>query len=578
MIHDTGHAAKFDVVVTIDSVDYSQWLAGSVSITAEEGAPRVATFAIVPQTSADLSFVSGKDVTIDIVLQRGATTETYRRFTGKVESQEFDASSRLLQIIARDAYEQTILACADPDAVYDLLADAQPYVCEEVHGAWNYADPDPLAYFEALEQASLGATFIDSFGVWRAVPWAIDTEVASLTASDVDADSLVVSIPNRDELPANVVAKLVHRHHRLHSMEVALSWEHVDYSRYLLDGLPNLPKSTVQAAIDGISDWYVKGKVVITEPTPGSYPVIVGGVTRYYLLDASVAPNLCDALSATLYRRWYQDVETVYSYSIPMGGIGDDETVSATLNSDFNAGDWERADTTETTTGLYSANAPTVTTPPTGYEGLSAPWPPANGAMNWFGSHDIWTIQFAATYVVAQALRRAAEGKRKRQVRFSRMSDPRFEIGQVLAVAAYDVAAKGQIISFDESIDLEAGNGTTTYVIACPEGDSVFAEIISVDVVPAEPTDSYAGGTIVLGNHIGAAYETPAVPDEDALVGFLCNVLPTADSYDSEKPVFNTQFRIIMPQVDADARDPVTVDGSLAVAVTMCSGNLEISF
>ena len=484
--------------------------------------------------------------------------------------------TRVAQLACRDGWQERPLACtsaADVEALLGGLATPSAAVAP-----WSATEPDPAAYFGTLLDTVPGATAIDANGLWRVIPWSIGTPMATFTAADVFDESVRVLTAARADVPSAVKAALAVRYHRLHSAEVNLTWTAVANTYYVVDGLPTLPKSTVMAALEGVSGWLIKGKPTIVEPLPGSFPVLVGGDTVNYIVSPEFARTTCHSFTATLYRRWYQEVEASYTITIPMGGASDrDESIRASIASTFDAGAWETTPSSESASSLYQANAPTVTTPPTGYEGLPAPFPPANGALEHLGDIALPDLQAAAQHVVARAVRKAASGKRKRRVIFERPLDPRWEIGAVLAVNACGVAATGQVSELEHTLDLDSGAASSTITLAAPDSAGASTTFSAAVSAPATSvTHTLVNPT--LGTHVDASYDTPAVPTEDNLLGFLCNVVPTSSNYDASKPVYEPQFRLILPEIGATVRDPLAFELPITASVSIAGGSLALTF
>lgn len=569
-----GQHFRAQATVIIGGVDVSARLTGEVIISAEEDAARTASLSLIPASSAALTALDGQPITIDLTIWRGAMTTTIRRFTGKVERVEYNAGQRVASLACRDAYQDTIKGLASAAAAQSLLAGkAEPGGIVQ----WSDAEPDPESYYSRLLATLPGACAIDGSGTWRVIDWMIAAPSETFGPGDVFADSVTVSRPPRSEMPASIKATLNFRYSRLFSAEKTVSWTAPNRSQYVVDGLPVLPKASVQSALAGLNGWMVKGTPTITEPTPGSYPVIVGGQTVFYTVSYEAAALTCAALNATLYRRWYQQVEVSYSTSIAMGGLaGVDDTV-VSLVSDFDAGGWETAKTSESNVGIYQANAPTPSTTPSGYEGLPAPFPPANSALDWHPDIDAAALNAAARHVVAMALRKAAAGRRKQTVSFTRPLDPRADLGAVLAINAYGLSATGQVVAFEDRISIGSGDATSTYTLACPDGSGNVTGY-SASVTPPGNTIAVSLTMPALDTHVGGSYATPAAPVENDLIGFLCNVLPTSNNYDASKPVYEPQFRLIMPAISDLLTDPLPLSAPITAAVAIAGAGITVVF
>jgi hypothetical protein len=572
------YALRWSPTCLVGGVDVSARLTGRISVSAAEDSARTASLQLIPTSASQLLAFEGQAITLDVAIISGGGTATYRILTGVVERCEFSPGERVATLSCRDGYQERPLACASAAAVEALLgglAYPSPGLLP-----WSDSEPDPSAYFYGLLETLPGATAIDGSGIWRVVPWAIGTPAASFAAGDVLDGSVSVQLPPRSSLPVDIHAALVVRYNRLHATEANITWQAVEPVRYIVDGLPMLPKSTVQAAISGLAGWYTKGEPEIAEPTPGTTMVNVGGVSVPFVVTDETARTSCESLDATLYRRWYQGLEVAYTVTIPMGGSSDrDTSIRDSLVSTFDANEWETTPSSESEIGIYQANGPVVVTPPTGYEGLPLPWPPTNSSVD--HAPDILTadLEAAAEHVVAKAVRLAAKGRRQRQVLFSRHIDPRWEIGAVLSVVANGVTATGQLAEFDHVLDLDSGEATTSMTLAVPVGNA-SATASSATITGYSATVSNIITAPTLGNHVGAHYDTLSspFPEDDSLQGFLCNASSLSDNYDVAAPVYVTQFRIVMPEISATVRDPLLIEQEMAAVCDIADGSLAITF
>ena len=566
---------KWSVAITIAGVVQTQ-LTGEVKISGGEDAARVASFSVIPASVPELLGFESSPVSIDVTLFRPGVSSTMRRFTGRVETVEFDPTTRVATLQCRDGYQERPKNCtsaADVEALFGGLASPMSKIV-----TWSDDQPDPLDYFRRLQDTMVGACAIDSSGSWRAIPWHIGAPAATFDAGDVFSESVKASWSNRRDLPSAIRAKLNFRFSRLHCVEIPITWDDPGYSDHLVYLLPVLAKTTIQQALESLGSWMIKGSPVMIGPVAGDHPVIVGGQTQHYVVPYETSISACSSLTATLYRRWYQQVQTSYVVDIPMGGSSErEDSTSATLTSSFDASQWETAPNTESSLGLYFLNPPVNPMPPTGYEGLPAPFPPANSALDYYPDLTLADVQAASRHAVSLALRRAAAGKRKQTVRFSRPIDPRWEIGAVLAISAYGVSATGQLVDFEDVLDMDSGDATSTLTLACPDGSGTVTSFTSTLAAPPMEV-AHALLMPALGTHMGNWTSTPAVPVEDSLVGFLCNVYPTAPAADNAKPNYIPQFRLIMPEIPADVRDPLMIEAPISASVSIAGSGISVVF
>lgn len=584
LVFDTSTGAvHWYATVRIGGLDVSGRLTGSLQVGAGEAEARVASFSLIPLSVLDLASFDSAPVTIDLTLFRPGQTATYRRFTGRVETVEFLPAERLVNIACRDGYQERIKAigsAAEAAALMGGLAVADQKIL-----AWSDSEPDPVGYFNNLLQTMRGSVAIDSSGLWRAIPWSIGLPLATFSDGDVLDNSVMLSRPNRADVPVSIVATLIHRFYRLHAGAVNVQWAGVDRYDLVIDGLPTAPKSMIMAALNGASGWLIRGEVAMTEPPVGGFLVQVGPHSVSYLTSAQQAALTCQSFQAWMYRRWYQQVEVRYRVTINTGGASErDESIAASIESKFDAAAWETTPTAETSNGIYAANAPPVVQPKTGYEGLKAPWPQINQALDHYADLSPADLSASVDYVVAMALRKAAAGARKQTIQFERPLDPRWEIGSVLEVNAYGLSGIGQLVSFDDRLDHDTGEVVSRMELACPKGNGAQTDF-TASIVPPVPNVQHSFFMYPLSNWYGSSTRTPPNPPEEQMLGFLFNVQPLSAStfpaystYDPAAPVYNQQFRIVMPGIPAGVRDPLVIDSDITATIDIAGSGVGVAF
>lgn len=572
-----GYGVRWSPLVELDGVDVSARLTGPISVTAAEDSARLATVTLILASSAALATLENAAIAIGVQVITSTGSAFYRIFTGRVEQvSDIYPALQTVTLTCRDGWQERQAACAseaDVRALFAGLATLAPKI-----QPWNVEAPDPVSYFNELLATLPGATFIDRNGLWQVAPWTIGTPAITFTAGEVFDNSLVVSKKPRAELPGAYVGTLKHRHPRLHSAELTLYWTGPSYTNFVVYGVPWLTKSVAQAALDGLGEWHIKGKATLTSPTAGSHSVLVGGQTVYYIVSEEAAPILCASLTATMYRRWYQEAETSYTFTITMpGGSDRDQIVTGNIESTFVNGDWENAPKTDSGLDLWVANGPTPTVTPTGYEALPLPHPPTNSAIDHWSDIVQADLDACAAVLVAKVVRSAAGALRRDTVKFTRPIDPRHELGAVIGVVADGVTATGQIVEVDYLLDLDSGSAETTYTLACPVG-TVGATTSSASVTAPTVSVTHALTAPTLSNHFGALVGNTMTPNPDLLQGFLCNLLPSVAAYDGSVPIYQEQFRLIMPAISATHRDGLEQSGTLAATYNISGGSLAISF
>jgi len=361
-----------------------------------------------------------------------------------------------------------------------------------------------------------------------------------------------------------------------------LSWEEPERVNYITRGIFAPQKSMVAQALENLGDWIVKGNPSLASPLPGNYAISVGGDTIFYIVSFEAAPFLIRTMNATVYRRWYQDIERNYQVTVELGGFsGRDESIRRSIRSTFNASGWESGRRSEPSLGIYTDNAPPGSEDdpePTGYEALAAPWPPSNSSMDHLADMTAGDVQLACNHVVAEATKTAAKWRRRQRVSFERPADLRLEIGEVAGFSAYGVSGKGQVSAWAESYDIDTGSCVGAYTFAAPSGTGTGTGFTSSITLPSVAVP-HALATPTLSNHIGADSSTyDGWVNPDSLTGYLCNTLPTSGFYDDTAPVYETQFRIVLPEVPASVRDPAVESVEIEAEINLADSGLAITF
>lgn len=571
------HGLSWSASVVVNGVDISSRLVDRMSIQAAEESARVAAFSMVVASSVELAGLESAPVTVDLTVFSITGAATYRRFTGVVETVDFAPESRIATLHCRDGYQERIKACSSSAAVESMFSGLHTACLPLLK--WDDAKPDAPAYFSGLLATVPGSVFIDGAGLWRAFSWDIGPAETTFSPADIFDDTLRLSGADRSGLPAAIEATLTLRVARLHNVDLAVSWEGVSYNLVGLGLGSWTSKTSILNALAGLDGWLVKGAPAMTSPL-GSYVVQNGSGGQFPMIIQS--PELmCLAFSATLYHRWYQEVDYVFTSTIDVGGSSDrDTSIAHTMATDFDAAGWETVPSRSVDVSVYAANPPTGNTPTqTGYEALPGPWPPLNGALDYCPDISTDDIQAAARFVVSKAIRLAAQGRRQRRVEFARPLDPRLDISAVLAVNYPMMQAHGQLAEFTDDLDFDGGSAVTSLTLTCPVGDSTVTSVGTVAIdAPSAADVAHSPAAPILGNWTGSANTMTVELDDSKIQGLLWNLAPTAAQYDATKPMYTQQFRIVMPAIPVALRDPTTINQTITAAFSLAGGSLTNIF
>jgi len=577
-----GKTVYWSAIVTVAGQDVSDRLRGQLTIRAAEDSAREASFSLIPISAAQLAAIDGAPVTIDIVLRTVTSYAVYRRFTGHVDQpDDFDPATRTVTLHCRDGYQERPKACKSAAEVQALLG-GKAAVCDGLV-AWSDAAPSPASYFSGLLDTLPGAVAIDGSGRWQVIDWSIGAPAATFGPGDIIDGSLRVRWSAKADLPAAVTASLTLRYNRLHQVVVPVTWDGLSYSRIGLDGCTWPTRAAVTEALSGLQNWHVRGAITFGMLAPGAYPMIHDGTSTNLLISETYSQTYCNHADATMFSRWYQEVDRKYTITISLAGSSDrDESINEAISSAWSGGsDWEKETTSPAASDIYAANAPGSSIDADGdgiadvLEAVAAPYPPDNGALDYCPDVD---PSGAVAHVAAKALRKAAQGLRDRRVSFDRVIDPRWELGAILAVSSDGVSAVGQLSEFEETLDHESGTCIGTYYLSVPAGNATTTGITVTGIPPLSNTVAHAISAPALQNWVGASQTTLANPDIKVMSGHLTNVTPQADSYSAAAPVYVEQFRVVMPELAAEVRDPLTDPAAVTVTWHIAAGSLTIDF
>ncbi len=570
-----GGQVEWQAIVMIREIDVSSRITGKMTIQRAENSAGIAEFNVVPRSVAELSAFDCADVFIEYLIRskRSEDWSRIRRFHGKVEAVEFDYDQRIAKIICRDGYLDRIKSCKSADEVAALVPNA--FVDPRIT-TWDAANPDPVSYFDALASTVCGSAFISGSNVWNTTRWDRETDLLVFSGKDIFDATLSIRGADKRSIPASIRATLTCRVKRLHCAEVPLRWEAFGYDRFLLDGLSYPNKATILSVLAGASGWYVKNEAEIVGPEPGVHFVINNGNSTPFVFSEEVAKATAIGLSVTMYHRWYQEIDMRYVVDIPLGGGSDrDDTVSISIASDWDAGGWESAPDAKSNIGIYLRGGPAVVEVKTGYEGLPAPYPPANSAIDYAPDID---LSSSLAVLCARALRAGVSGLRKRQFSFEKPIDPRIEIGCGVALTKGQFYGRGRVVSFIDVLDHDNGSASTRVDVSCPQGRPQQPNDFSVPSVDDLDPISHVWPSPTLGNFIGGSVDTPEFAPDNQIIGWLTNCNPLGRSAKGSAPLFVEQFRLIMPEIDAVHRDPETIERLVNVKFQIASGELVVEF
>jgi hypothetical protein len=561
----------WSVSVSLGGTDVSARLTGQISITAEEGAARIAELTLSPTTGAiDPTAWVGAAVTIDYCLTdaAGATLFSARRFTGKVDIPEYNPTDRTVTYRCTDGLQPTLEA-TDHSAIDALTPGA----------LWtqDLFDADADGYQYATDRASTVpySLDLDCAGTWRWTAWAAkgsaDLELAD---GDILDRSLAVSLASARDLLNRIELAVEYRWERLYHRELKIGWFCTeDLCDYLERSFELPTRDMALRAVEG-TGWLLSS--ISFTPLPPSDTYNCGGIDR--ILINSYYPELIWGFDAKAVRRWTQTVTERYALTLYAAGS---EARHGTITSEagesyqteYDSESWEGLGADNATLSRF-ATASVSSYPDGSTVGDAGLYPPPAGATALDNGDYVieQSERSRANALIAAALAvqstRILASHRRNYVEASIALHPWVDRHHTVRIATTYLTATGKVHTVQDRLDLGSGEATTTVRIAVSRGGTGNgAAALAAPTPPAAPSPAAPSGGAGFNTdgdtYLGGIVGAPAY-DED-WAGFTGNyAIPEPGS-----EVYPRRLTIDFPEVVTALRDEhqasVSADYSIAI-------------
>lgn len=560
---------RWTASVTLDGLDVSARLTGVITVSAEEGAARLARFALLPAAgTVDPLAWTGSPVTLDVVRVAGAVTAPVRVFTGRVDVAEYDPITRLVAFNCTDDLQNVVAALDKADI--DALVAGRYHVAAQgdIDEHWAYAQArleSRAASLDANAYAGPRVTDWDGLATWR-----------TFDEADLLDGSLSVELPRRRDLVNRVDVAYEYRHHRLRDRRASISFAaSIQGADALASGYRLPQRSEIEAALSGCG-WQVVSTafnagytyVKISDPT-GAPP---GGSGDWWMVGGGGVASF----SARLAQRHAQTVTESYALTVcAPDSIAANGALAVPLRGAL-ASTWN----------------------PEKWEQDLAELPALNDAEQDYAPD----YARAESDAAIQTLVDMARVKILASHRHARASGavpclPEVDLDKAARFDTVTLDATGKIAAFDHRLDLQSGSATTTITLALSgiaaggiTPSTPVAAPAAPDIEAVTGNDPWADSLPLLNVWVGAV-NNHAYSDD--LMGFLVNAEPSYSAHNftlattisvenayydvgtlhgavlenSAYPV--TGFRIRMPGVAPTHRDPVTLEQSASYDVAI---------
>lgn len=541
---DATDATNWSARCLIDAVDVSARLVGQASVTAEEGAARIASVSLLPASGVidPLDYV-GKPIVLDYVLVIGGVNVPRRIFTGRVDTPAYDPASTLLRLTCVDDLQNRV---AELDrAVIDGLIGGRytEAVQGELDDNWDYA--------QALLTTVPASLDAGASGGMRVTPWELATTWATYSESALLYERARLTLPQRSTMVNSVSIAFDYRYPRLRQRYTSVGW-----SGTQIDMAPAGYQYPTQADIEGAANgtgWTVTTGIFY--PAPAAIPHSSGGFI--YPEDDAI-----DLAILYLTQRHSQTVTEAYALTVtaPESVTLNGELPHAlrgALESSFDGTAWESALDV-------------------------APLMPSGGEQDYAPDAPRVDSDYAIDTLLDQARTKILSTHRGARVGNAILCNPDLDLDKKVAISTAAVDAAGKVAKVVHTLDFSAGSAVSEFEIAIFGAGG--AGIITPDTLapptpPAEADETQDWPSAILALSVNTYGVTPYT---DSLMGlilnppesiFVENIPPGGTSASYPNPYYVagsypvTGFRVQMPGViDAD-RNPIVKPVSASYSI-----------
>lgn len=190
---------------------------GQVAVEQREGKATLADLDFFPTPPLDLPALTGQSLVIDVVDETRSIT--VRRFTGKVDTPEYDPNTGRVHLTASDVLAATVgaLSVAEVDTLTGAEAQWSAHVFSPNPTRWQYA-LDRMS----TRPASLDA---DAYGVPRVTDWAAKaTPDLAFTDADVVDGTPRLTLPSRQAIRNKIACTFTYVYPRLALRKCRYTW------------------------------------------------------------------------------------------------------------------------------------------------------------------------------------------------------------------------------------------------------------------------------------------------------------------------------------------------------------------
>lgn len=554
-IFDSLVTSAWSAKVLLGGVDVSNLLEGALSVDAEEGAARVASFTLAPAAGAidPIEWV-GASVVISLLRVASGQSVATRMFKGKVDVPSFDPVAGRVSFVCVDDLQNRVAALSKEEI--DTLVGGRYHVGAQgqIDEHWEYAQ----ARLESVP-ASLDA---NAYGNFRVTPWDGLAVWKTFTEEDVLDQSLSIDLPRRTDLVNRVDVAYEYRYYRCRQRVVNLSWATTIIGPSALARAYAQPsRDEARSAVHGtgwevLAESYYPGWAYVATGEPSGYTGEYTGSEWWLQVPGS---DQCGSFSASLGQRHAQNVSETYTLTVtsPQSIAHSGELVSPLR------GAYETSWTPEQWEQDWSVDTPDASV----------------GDVDYAGSETRAESDECIAALVDMAKTKILSSHRHARVGFAIPCMPELDLIHAVSLDADAIEATGKVVRVEHTLNIDSGEATTLVTMALSGVESTGIASTDASDPPSPPDvdeatgdDNWWLGVYPLGNWTGAYTLSP--PYTAYLAGYLVNapeqitvwtgdwteaVVRDNPSYDAAETYDTTGFRILLPGVADTHRNPLSI-------------------
>lgn len=559
-VHEPGLPTNWGLRCLLNGVDVSARLRGMQSVEAEEGAARIASLQLLPPAGAlDVLDYVGVPVVLDFVRRIGAAEVPVRVFTGRVDTPTYDMATRTLALSCTDDMQNRVAAMSTADIDALIPGRYSVAVQGEQTDNWDYA----VARMTTVP----GSLDCDANGGLRVTMWDGLPLYDTLDDTSLLWPAQPPEFPQRTEIINRVEIDYAYRYARVRQRNTTVGFSatraDMDKCGYVYPSF-----SEIYSAVSG-AGWVIT-QSLHTNP-PATIPHSTGGVVR-------PRSDACDLAIFWLTQRHGQSISEAYSItveapeSVAQNGTLPHSLTGALEETEFDYRAWE------TDYGM-------------------APLMPAGGEQDYAPTATREASDYAIQTLLDQARVKILGSHRGATVSNATPCNPRIDLDKRLAIDTAELQAEGKVRRVRHAFDLAGGSAITEFSLAI-FGAGGAGILTPDDLDPPEPpaeetrsgSNSWTSGipSLTVAVHDSTPYSDSLMgllvnPEQfytvedvpDGLGGFETiayeNPHYVAGSYDV------TGFRVEMPGVDDEDRQPVTLPVAQSYSIVLPADTLIIT-